>query len=147
MLLVVFILLTICAWYFAVEPILILIKTNQKQMFELSNSVVAFSTINNRLPRSLEEMVAAGVLPTVGTIYFSPLLHDSLSLKEVPYQKAEFEFEFTDDKATVMIPTETYRRKQMNWRYKLWLPTKHSLEVLRGTRFDDLSVTNRYKYN
>src|SRR6266568_2730831 len=131
----VFILASVSVWYFLAEPILILMKTKEKQMIEIANSVVAFNTIHNRLPRSVDEMVATGVLPNVGEIYYSPLVHESLFLRPLPYQHAEFEFDFNEEKTTIMISAETYRQKAEKLRFGWLLPKNRKIEVRGGTKF------------
>jgi hypothetical protein len=130
-------------WYFYLEPSLIFTKTRTKQMLNLSTAVVAFNTIHNRLPGSLEEMVSSGILPRVGKIYYSPLAHETLSLKPLPYQECEFEFEFGVETTLIMIPQKTYSQKKATKRFNWLLQERRVLPVQRGTTFADPSATNR----
>jgi hypothetical protein len=122
-------------WYFYVEPSLIYMATRDKHMFAIEEGVIAFNTLRNRLPTNVEEMILAQVLPKVGKIYYCPLAHESLFPKSLPYQNAEYEFRFSSEDVTIMIPESIYAQKRMTTRFSWLLPARRIIKVDSGTTF------------
>lgn len=91
-------------WHFYLAPYYWFSAARHRNMQGLMEAVVQFNSKMNRLPASLQEVVAAGLLPPQSTIYFSPMAHHSLWLRSLPYQRCEYQVTFSSDLVTIAIP-------------------------------------------
>lgn len=117
------------AWYYIIKPTVIVSLTTKSHLFRLSEAVVGFNTQSNRLPATVNELVGARLLPEVGSVYFCPLIHDSLRSRALHFTNTEFEFRFTQSNVVICVPELVCIAKRKDVRYT-WLKSASCLVVI-----------------
>lgn len=107
-------------WQFKLKPQVLAEQTRYQYMQRLAEGVLRFNTKYDRLPRSLEEMVAAGTLPKAGSMYFSPMAHGSVIPRTLSFKQCEYQMTFGPKGVTVAVPREVYGRKEYAFAPEGW---------------------------
>lgn len=97
------------AWHFYIEPGLLFEQARYAHMERLVGAVAEYNTRHGRLPTSLRQLVAAGVLPADGEMYYSPVRHRSRRVRRLAYTECEYSLSFEPEQVTVAIPEVDYQ--------------------------------------
>ena len=89
-------------------------------MAAIEEGVVAFNTLQHRLPTNIDEVVTHQLLPERSVIYRCPLLYEKLWSVPVSFKEVEYEFEWTRERVSIMIPEVVYEQKRRASRFS-WL--------------------------
>ena len=93
---------------------LALIEYNTRivHLYPLSHAVENFDQQYERLPTSLKEVVRSGALPSVSTIYCSPMQQSVLNPRQpISFQQCEFQMDFTPAVVSICVPEAVWRSR------------------------------------
>lgn len=92
-------------WRFALRPYYLVNSARHAHMARLGEAVAEFNARQNRLPKSLDELVAAGLLPEKTELCWSPVKHQSMTARPVSYKECEYDVSFTPKAVVISIPS------------------------------------------
>jgi hypothetical protein len=123
------------AWHFLWAPRVLWAVTYEGHLLPLSEAVIRFSTKYDRLPTNVVEMVSVGVLPRTSTLYFSPITHESVFPRTLPFDQSDFVMEFSSEEVRIKIPHSIYAEKRRQRRFNWLGDDSLTRTVAKGTKF------------
>ncbi|MHC4747868.1 MAG: hypothetical protein ACYS18_11235 [Planctomycetota bacterium] len=98
-------------------------------MIAIEEGFIAFNTKYGRLPKSLEEVVARGLLPKKSEIYSCPILNNSIFGKKLAYKECEYHFVFKEQEIFIKMPESVLKMED----YKDLTELGQHIEIYENT--------------
>ena len=111
------------------KPYLLYKKTRFHNMMSIEEGFLAFNTKYERLPKSLEEVVASDLLPEKSEIYSCPILKNSIFGEKLTYHECQYDFVFNEHEIFIQMPESVLKMED----YKDLTEFGRRIEIYKGT--------------